>query len=75
MEYREAFLKMLKTRDISRKELARRMNITPGRITRIFQSENIRVARLVEVCDAMDYEVAIRPKHLVRKLPEEMIIS
>lgn len=59
----------------SQKGLARKMGKSPSGITMLFQREGLRVHTMVEVCEALGYEVIIRPQNYVRLMDEEVRVD
>jgi ribosome-binding protein aMBF1 (putative translation factor) len=48
-----------KTRGLGKRELARKLETTHGRVSKLEQSENIELKSLLEVAQTLDYDLSI----------------
>lgn len=76
MQLKEALKIMIKGSGLKRKEIAKKLGrANQTTISQWFYQDSIGVKTLCEICDALDYEVVIRPKNYLRLVEREMIID
>ena len=72
MDYKEILRVMLGKSGNTQKGLAKKIGKSPSAITMLFRREGLRVYTMVQLCEAMGFEVIIRPQNYVRLMDEEM---
>lgn len=64
MDVKQAILKLVKDNNLSQQSLAVKCGFkSPGTMSNITKRNDTRVSMLFKICEAVDYDIILKPRH------------